>query len=200
MILIATGGLGENGSPCIVLDASRVAVQLRDRSMRNDGRDHPDSRLAVFGENLGDAVPALVIGRPVAGAAPLEINRAKGFVVHGVGHVRPGRQRGRDARRAALLLRVRVVIAARTTGSFLSDLYGKLIADLGLQRALNVPLPAGVTAQLRTDGQTRYVFLMNFNRHEVRVPLDGAYRDMLANTTVSNEVKLERFGLRVLSR
>jgi beta-galactosidase len=91
-------------------------------------------------------------------------------------------------------------IAARTTGSFLSDLYGKLIADLGLQRALNVPLPAGVTAQLRTDGATRYVFLMNFNRHEVCVPLDGAYRDILANTTVSNEVKLERFGLRVLSR
>jgi hypothetical protein len=39
-----------------VLDASRVAVNLRDRTMRNDGRDHADGFLAVFGENLGDAV------------------------------------------------------------------------------------------------------------------------------------------------
>ncbi len=90
-------------------------------------------------------------------------------------------------------------IAARTTGNFLSDLYGKLITEVGIQRAINVPLPPGVTAQVRTDGRTRYIFLMNFNRHAVSVALDATYRDVLADTPVTNEVKLDRYGVRVLS-
>ncbi len=53
-------------------------------------------------------------------------------------------------------------LAARAKGELLSDVYGRLVADLKIKRVLDTELPAGVTAQLRTDGVTRFVFLMNF--------------------------------------
>jgi beta-galactosidase len=91
-------------------------------------------------------------------------------------------------------------IAARTTGNFLRDFYRTLRASLGLERALHADLPAGVTAQLRTDGQTRHLFLLNFNRGPARVSLDAGYTDRLTGQPVSGEVTLERYAVRVLSR
>jgi len=89
-------------------------------------------------------------------------------------------------------------IAARTDGAFLGDLYGKLIGELGLGRALDTELPPGVIAQMRTDGETRFVFLMNFNEHDSRVTLDGRYTDLLSGETREGDVTLERYGVMVL--
>ncbi len=89
-------------------------------------------------------------------------------------------------------------IAARTEGAFLSDLYAGLIADLGIARAIDTELPQGVTAQLRTDGATRYLFLMNFNGHETRIALDGSYTNVLTGETHETDVALERYGVLVL--
>ena len=55
-------------------------------------------------------------------------------------------------------------IACRTEDRFLQDFYGRLIADLKLPRVLPVDLPEGVTAQLRTDGTRKFIFLLNFTR------------------------------------
>ncbi len=90
-------------------------------------------------------------------------------------------------------------LAARTRDALLGDLYGRLVAELAVARALDVELPPGVTAQLRTDGTTRHVFLMNFSEAEVTVPLDAPYTDVLRGGTVDGEVVLERYGVRVLS-
>ena len=54
-------------------------------------------------------------------------------------------------------------IAARTGEDFLNDFYGMLITDAGIRTALPAELPDGVTAQIRTDGKTDYVFIMNFS-------------------------------------
>jgi len=91
-------------------------------------------------------------------------------------------------------------IAARTEGDFLSALYGALMADLSLQRAIDTELPAGVTAQLRTDGTKRYVFLMNFNDGEARVALDAAYTDLLTGEPESGPLTLARYGIKVLRK
>jgi len=91
-------------------------------------------------------------------------------------------------------------IAARTTGNFLGDLYRQLVAELHIERVIKTDLPAGVTAQLRTDGQTRYVFLLNFNRGPATVKLDARYTDLLTGQPVSGTMTLERFGVRVLRR
>ncbi len=91
-------------------------------------------------------------------------------------------------------------LAARTRDAFLSDLYGRLVSELGVLRAMDVALPPGVTAQMRTDGHTRYVFLLNFNDAEASVPLDAVYDDLLSSCPAEGPVVLERFGVRVLSR
>jgi beta-galactosidase len=89
-------------------------------------------------------------------------------------------------------------LASRNEPRFLSDFYGRLIADLSLTRALNTALPAGVTAQIRTDGSVRYLFLMNFDNQPHNVALDGAYLDMLTESRVTGTVTLAGYGVMVL--
>lgn len=60
-------------------------------------------------------------------------------------------------------------IAARTGADFLADFYSRLVNESDVERALDADLPAGVTAQVRSDGTTDYVFVLNFNPTAVRV-------------------------------
>ena len=53
-------------------------------------------------------------------------------------------------------------IAARTGDGFLDDFYRMAADEAGLRRALKSALPPGVTAQIRSDGETEFVFLLNF--------------------------------------
>jgi beta-galactosidase len=62
-------------------------------------------------------------------------------------------------------------IAARTGAGFLDDFYRTVVDEAGVERVLDVELPPGVTAQVRSDGQTDYVFVLNFNPSETRVDL-----------------------------
>ena len=91
-----------------------------------------------------------------------------------------------------------VYLAARAGAALLRDLYGRLRAELGLARAIATDLPPGVTAQIRTNGDTRYVFLMNFNAEPAQVVLDARYADVLRGGAVRGTVSLERYGVRVL--
>ncbi|MDT8390710.1 MAG: beta-galactosidase [Lentisphaeria bacterium] len=89
-------------------------------------------------------------------------------------------------------------IAARTGDTFLADLYKKLVAELEIQPVIGCELPPGVTAQKRTDGQTDYVFLQNYNRESVQITLDREYTDLLSGETLSGPVTLEKFAVKVL--
>jgi beta-galactosidase len=60
-------------------------------------------------------------------------------------------------------------IAARTGADFIKDFYQMLVKESGVKRAFQAELPKGVTAQVRSDGKTDYVFLMNFNPSPVLV-------------------------------
>ncbi len=91
-------------------------------------------------------------------------------------------------------------IAARTRGSMLSDLYGHLIKDLGLKRAIDTDLPHGVTAQVRGSAHEQHIFLMNFNAHTTDVLVGSGYVDILTGESVSKNVELEKYGVRVLRR
>jgi beta-galactosidase len=92
-------------------------------------------------------------------------------------------------------------VASRNESRFLDDVYGALSANLGLLRALDVDLPAGVSAQLRTDGERESVFLMNFNAHPVSIDLgDVAYTELLMGAPVSGQAELEVYGVMVLAR
>jgi beta-galactosidase len=90
-------------------------------------------------------------------------------------------------------------IAARTGYRLLDDFYGELIGRHRLLRALECDLPAGVTAQLRTDGERRFVFLMNFSEEEKSVvPGRAGLRDLLSGETLTDRIPLEPYGVAIL--
>ncbi|MCB0130680.1 MAG: beta-galactosidase [Caldilineaceae bacterium] len=90
-------------------------------------------------------------------------------------------------------------LASRNQGTFLTDFYDKLIADCRLTRAIDAPLPPGVTAQVRTDGQTEFIFLMNFNAASAFVDLGAIYTDLLTGQTVGPAVTLGDYGVMVVT-
>jgi beta-galactosidase len=60
-------------------------------------------------------------------------------------------------------------IAARTGADFLGDFYRLIVKEAGIKPVLADPLPAGVTAQVRDDGKTESVFIMNFTDKDKQV-------------------------------
>ena len=92
-------------------------------------------------------------------------------------------------------------IASRNEERFLDNFYGGLAERLRLRRVLAARLPEGVTAQLRTDGESDYVFLMNFKRDEQTVDLGGqAYQDLISGETRSGNLAMPGYGTFVLQR
>jgi beta-galactosidase len=90
-------------------------------------------------------------------------------------------------------------VAFRSDDSFKTELCGNIARQLCLKRNIDARLPSGVTAQARTDGENKYVFLQNYNNSDREIELDsGIYRDMLSGEAVKERVKLEAFGVRVL--
>jgi beta-galactosidase len=92
-------------------------------------------------------------------------------------------------------------VASRNENAFLDDFYGALSAQLGVRRSLDAELPAGVSAQVRTDGEREYVFLMNYGAQPASIDLgDTIYTDLLSEKRVSGRAKLEVYGVMVLAR
>lgn len=91
-------------------------------------------------------------------------------------------------------------IAFRDSGEFVDDFYQYLSNELGLERALDVELPEGVTTQSRTDGENKYIFVQNYNNNAVTIDLkDIALTDVLTGLSISGFIQLEAFGVRVLT-
>jgi len=91
-------------------------------------------------------------------------------------------------------------IAARTEQQFLDDFYTALTNDLGIHRVIDADLPEGVTVTQRSDGSSRYVFVMNFTSAAAEFDLDGrAYTDMLTKEAVGKRLQLSPYGVRILS-
>lgn len=92
-------------------------------------------------------------------------------------------------------------IAARTENRFLEDFYGELISRLGLLKALDADFPEGVTAQLRTDGERQFVFLMNFSEEEKTVTINSTvFNDIITGEEVPSEFMLQPYGVRVIAK
>ena len=67
-------------------------------------------------------------------------------------------------------------IAARTGADFLDAFYGKLADSLSLKKTVCAQLPEGVSAEARTDGESDFVFLMNFSEDEKSVDIKSPAR------------------------
>ena len=90
-------------------------------------------------------------------------------------------------------------IAARTGTDMLASLYGGLIASLGIGRALDAALPAGVTAHERVGENGAVVFVENYNDAEKTVELPAGC-ELYGTGERVNSIKLAPFGVAVLSK
>jgi beta-galactosidase len=92
-------------------------------------------------------------------------------------------------------------LATRAKDPFYEAFYAKVAAEAGLKRAIESELPSGVTAQVRTDGESEYVFLMNFSGKEQNIILDRRpYTDMESGEIAGSDVTLQLHGVRILKR
>ena len=91
-------------------------------------------------------------------------------------------------------------MAAYADQAFLDDFYRATAARLGIRRVLSAELPEGVTAQLRNDGQTDYVFVMNFTAQSRAVEIGAGYRDALEDRPAGPRLELAGYGAAVLAR
>lgn len=92
-------------------------------------------------------------------------------------------------------------MATRLKADFLHVFYEAVIGEAGVARTLDTVLPVGVTAQWRTDGESDYVFVMNFSGREQQVALDGReYTDLETGQPVGESLQLPVNGIAVLKR
>ncbi|MEK4237913.1 beta-galactosidase [Paenibacillus sp. FSL H7-0714] len=85
--------------------------------------------------------------------------------------------------------------------SFYVELYAAITAKAGITRALDSELPTGVTAQLRTDGESDYIFVQNYSGSPQAVQLDGAdYTDLCSGTAAPSVLNLAVNDLAMLKR
>lgn len=92
-------------------------------------------------------------------------------------------------------------MATKLEEDFLLNFYRQVSDRAGLSRVLDTDLPAGVTAQARTDGTNDYVFIMNFSEQAQRVTLDNrSYVDLESGAEVSGELELPLYGVRMFER
>ena len=68
-------------------------------------------------------------------------------------------------------------IAARTGRDFLLDYYRDLTGELGIKGPIE-NLPRGLTAQVRSDGDTDHVFVMNFTPHQQSIDTGSGRKDL----------------------
>lgn len=92
-------------------------------------------------------------------------------------------------------------VAFRGDDQFLADLTDRLIADAGLQPALASALPTGVTAQMRTGGKRKFVFLLNFTGREQAIDLGNKkWHDLITDRSLGKTTVLEQYGVMILEQ
>ncbi len=91
-------------------------------------------------------------------------------------------------------------LAARTDDALLREFYGAIIRSENIARAIQNPLPTGVTAQVRESDQQRFVFLMNFTEESKQVELgDTSFVDALSQSQIRHSMTLSPYDIRILS-
>lgn len=88
-------------------------------------------------------------------------------------------------------------IASDPDDAFLDRFYGDLLRE----RAIAAPFdtPVGVEIAVRSKDEQKLIFLLNHNASAATVDVGGqSYRDLLTSETVSGEVSLDGYGVRIL--
>ncbi|GAA0299436.1 beta-galactosidase [Gracilibacillus halotolerans] len=91
-------------------------------------------------------------------------------------------------------------IASRNNHAFHQNFYQELANELSLKKALNTVLPKGVSAQVRTDGDKEFIFIMNFTNQMKQIHLDEELTELLSGNTITGKVVLSSYGVIVVKK
>ncbi|MDF1513276.1 MAG: beta-galactosidase [Anaerolineae bacterium] len=89
--------------------------------------------------------------------------------------------------------------ATNFESDFYAAFYKQLDNKLNLLHSLDAELPYGVSAQMRSDGETNYIFLLNFNAFTATVDLhEREYKDLISNEVLTGQISLPTYDVKVL--
>ncbi|WP_347551419.1 beta-galactosidase [Pseudalkalibacillus hwajinpoensis] len=93
-------------------------------------------------------------------------------------------------------------IASRNEDNFHEEFYQKIIDQLKLSSSFQEQLPEGVNAQVRTNGEQDFVFLMNFNdtRQVIKVPENVSYYDMISEKEITETIDFNPYQVYVFKK
>ncbi len=89
-------------------------------------------------------------------------------------------------------------IAFRSYDTFLSDFYDARIRAYGIELALDVDLPEGVTATVRADEEHCFCFLQNFTDRKQSLRLKAPMQDLLTGKQVQT-LEMDPYSYQILS-
>ncbi|MBX3066281.1 MAG: beta-galactosidase [Anaerolineae bacterium] len=90
-------------------------------------------------------------------------------------------------------------ISPRTEDRFLQDVYSSILNRAGLHNPLIKALPVGVSAQIRSDQDRRYLFLLNFSDQPQQVELTADLHDALTAAPTGRMITLLPYGSSILT-
>ena len=73
--------------------------------------------------------------------------------------------------------------ACRDRGELATAVFDKVLEEIGLTSLLLDPLPHGVTAHSRTDGEHLYLFVENYSRENLAVVLKAPMYNLVTGQT-----------------
>ena len=91
-------------------------------------------------------------------------------------------------------------VAARMDSDFQMDFFRLLVSELGIVRPFADDLPEGCTAQVRTDGQYEYVFLMNFMPYPVYLDIGDGGVSLLTGDCLEGQNELPERSVEIIRR
>ncbi|THD41571.1 beta-galactosidase [Enterobacteriaceae bacterium ML5] len=91
-------------------------------------------------------------------------------------------------------------VASRNDAQFHADFFTALAKEMHLPRAINTPLPEGMTAARRTDGESEFIFLQNYSAQSQSVTLPLDYQDIVHRGNLPRKLTLPAFGYQILTR
>lgn len=91
-------------------------------------------------------------------------------------------------------------IAAKTKDSFVRDFYAKVLRELEIKSPFPSILPDGLSLQVRTDGEQKYYFLLNFvnEARPIELPEGQTFTNLIDGSLHSGSMEIAGFGSAVL--
>ena len=91
-------------------------------------------------------------------------------------------------------------VAFRDDGEYADLLIHNILRELGITSDFDAPLPLGVTAHSRTDGETLFVFVQNFTTSTVKLCTEELWVTLDSDVPISGEIIMKPYETLVLTR